>query len=78
MIGTQMNADFQDSIRPKMFFGDICEILGPFQKKDFYNFLTRHSRYQKGICGSPAFGGMAGRKMGNPAKAGGLPLRFGC
>jgi hypothetical protein len=38
--------------------------------------LTRPSENQTGCCRGPALGGMAARKMGNPAKAGGLPLRF--
>jgi len=42
MIGTQMNADFQDSIKPNIFSGAI---LHPFKQKKWYQFslLKQHS-----------------------------------
>jgi len=35
MIGMQMNADFQDSIRPKMFFGVYLRKSAPLSTKEF-------------------------------------------
>jgi hypothetical protein len=34
----QMNADIQDSIKPKWFLAFVCANLRPFLQKDFYQF----------------------------------------
>ena len=35
MIGTQINADFQDAIKRKRFSAFVCENLLPFKQKGF-------------------------------------------
>jgi len=39
-IGTQINADFHDSIKTKRFFGVFQANLGLFKQKDFHDFLN--------------------------------------
>ena len=39
MIGTQRNADFQDTIKQENFSAFIWANLRPCKEKEFYNFL---------------------------------------
>jgi hypothetical protein len=38
MIGTQMNADFQDSNRAKIFSAYLCDILHALKQMGFLSF----------------------------------------
>ena len=51
MIRTQMNADFQDSIKTKIFSGFICTNLPTWKQK---GFVIASFRETPGPAGGPA------------------------